>query len=55
VFTGRGGKPLLVTSLDYLHANVRKTLKMAADFVVHSLRHTMLTLSVCWMWMLSRS
>jgi integrase len=43
VFPGRGGKPMLVTSLDHLHANVRKTLKMPADFVVHSSRHTMLT------------
>jgi integrase len=43
VFAGRGGKPMLVTSLDHLHAKVRKTLKMPADFVVHSLRHAMLT------------
>jgi integrase len=43
VFPGSTGKPMLVTSLDHLHANVRKTLKMPADFVVHSLRHTMLT------------
>lgn len=43
VFPGRTGKPMLVASLDHLHANVRKTLKMPADFVVHSLRHTMLT------------
>jgi integrase len=43
VFPGRGGNPMLVTSLDHLHAKVRKTLKMPGDFVVHSLRHTMLT------------
>jgi integrase len=34
---------MLVTSLDHLHAHVRKTLKTPADFAVHSLRHTMLT------------
>jgi integrase len=34
---------MLVTSLDHLHAKVREALKMPADFVVHSLRHTMLT------------
>jgi integrase len=43
VFPGRSGKPMLVTSLDHLHAKVRESLKMPADFVVHSLRHTMLT------------
>src|SRR5579862_7394424 len=43
VFPGRTGKPMLVTSLDHLHAKVRESLKMPADFVVHSLRHTMLT------------
>jgi len=37
VFPGRSGKPMLVTSLDHLHAKVRKSLKMPADFVVHSL------------------
>jgi integrase len=43
VFPSRTGKPMLVTSLDHLHAKVRESLKMPADFVVHSLRHTMLT------------
>jgi hypothetical protein len=45
---------MLVTSLDHVHAKVRESLKMPADFVVHSLRHTMLTDSVCWVWMLSQ-
>jgi hypothetical protein len=36
--------PILVTSLDHQHKLVRKALKMTkADFVIHSLRHTMLT------------
>jgi integrase len=35
--------PFLVTSLDHQHERVRETLKMPADFVVHGLRHTMLT------------
>jgi integrase len=43
VFPGRKGKPILVTSLDHQHVNVRELLKMPEDFVVHSLRHTMLT------------
>ena len=43
VFCGRLGKPILVTSLDHQHAKVRESLKLPADFVVHSLRHTMLT------------
>jgi integrase len=43
VFPSRTGKPMLVTSLDHLHSKVRESLKMPADFVVHSLRHTMLT------------
>jgi integrase len=43
VFPGRGGNPILVTSLDHQHAKVRDLLKMPKDFVVHSLRHTMLT------------
>ncbi|HTT62823.1 MAG TPA: tyrosine-type recombinase/integrase, partial [Bryobacteraceae bacterium] len=33
----------LVSSLDHQHDNVRTALKMPADFVIHSLRHTMLT------------
>jgi integrase len=43
VFPGRGGDPILVTSLDHQHAKVRELLKMPEDFVIHSLRHTMLT------------
>jgi integrase len=43
VFPGRSGKPILVTSLDHQHAKVRELLKMPEDFVIHSLRHTMLT------------
>jgi len=43
VFPGRSGKPILVTSLDHQHAKVRERLKMPEDFVIHSLRHTMLT------------
>jgi integrase len=43
VLPGRKGKPILVTSLDHQHANVRELLKMPEDFVVHSLRRTMLT------------
>jgi integrase len=43
VFPGRSGNPILVTSLDHQHAKVRELLKMPEDFVIHSLRHTMLT------------
>src|ERR1039458_10147323 len=43
VFPGKTGKPILVTSLDHQHAKVRELLKLPEDFVVHSLRHTMLT------------
>jgi integrase len=35
--------PILGTSLDHQHDDVRKALKLPADFVIHSLRHTMLT------------
>src|ERR1035437_4281394 len=43
VFPGRAGEPILVASLDHQHAKVRELLKLPEDFVVHSLRHTMLT------------
>jgi integrase len=43
VFPGKTGKPILVTSLDHQHVKVRELLKLPEDFVVHSLRHTMLT------------
>ncbi len=35
--------PVLVTSLDHMHAIVRKRLNLSKEFVLHSLRHTMLT------------
>jgi integrase len=35
--------PILVTSLDHQHEKVRAFLQQPEDFVVHSLRHTMLT------------
>jgi integrase len=35
--------PILGTSLDHQHDDVRQALKLPADFVIHSLRHTMLT------------
>lgn len=34
---------ILVTSLDHQHEDVRAALELSAEFVVHSLRHTMLT------------
>jgi integrase len=34
---------ILGTSIDHQHDNVRDTLKLSEEFVVHSLRHTMLT------------
>lgn len=43
VFRSRTGKPILATSLDHQHAMAREHLKMPADFVAHSLRHTMLS------------
>jgi integrase len=35
--------PILGTSLDHQHDTVRTNLKLPQDFVIHSLRHTMLT------------
>jgi integrase len=35
--------PILGTSLDHQHDDVRKAQKLDQDFVIHSLRHTMLT------------
>jgi integrase len=35
--------PILGTSLDHQHDDVRDTLKLSKEFVVHSRRHTMLT------------
>jgi hypothetical protein len=34
---------ILVPSIDHQHDDVRDTLKLSKEFVVHSLRHTMLT------------
>jgi integrase len=36
-------KPMVVTSTDHQHAKVRDALNLNKDFVVHGLRHTMLT------------
>lgn len=35
--------PILVTSLDHQHNGVREILNLSTEFVIHSLRHTMLT------------
>ncbi len=43
VFPGRKGRHLLVTSLDHMHSEVRSMLRLPKDFVLHSLRHTILT------------
>jgi integrase len=44
VFPGdKPDAPILGTSLDHQHDDVRTALKLPADFVIHSLRHTMLT------------
>jgi integrase len=43
VFPSETGGPALGTSLDHQHLDVRMPLKLPEDFVVHSLRHTMLT------------
>jgi integrase len=43
VFANREGKPYLVTSINHLHQKVRASLNLREDFVIHSLRHTMLT------------
>lgn len=43
VFPTVNGAPYLGTYLNRIHQKVRETLKMPADFVLHSLRHTMLT------------
>ena len=50
VFANREGKPYLVTSLNHLHrdafapkANGKRVPLFPGDFVLHSLRHTMLT------------
>ena len=44
VFPGDSSEaPILGTSLDHQHDDVRTALKLGKDFVIHSLRHTMLT------------
>jgi len=43
VFPGDTGLPFLVSSLDHQHNEFRWLLGMSAEFVIHSLRHTMLT------------
>jgi integrase len=44
VFPGeREGKPIVGTSLSHQHKRVRDRLELPGDFVIHSLRHTMLT------------
>jgi integrase len=43
VFANREGQPYLVTSINHLHQEVRATMGLPRDFVIHSLRHTMLT------------
>ena len=43
VFPGASGVPFLVSSLDHQHTEFRLLLGLPLEFVVHSLRHTMLT------------
>jgi integrase len=43
VFAIEGDPPFLVSSLDHQHAELRTLLKLSQEFVLHSLRHTMLT------------
>jgi integrase len=40
---GVTGASILGTYLNRLHARTRESLKLPADFVIHSLRHTMLS------------
>jgi integrase len=40
VFHRQDGTPLRESQLDEHHARIRKLLKLASDFVLHSLRHT---------------
>lgn len=40
VFSEDGKAPMLNSSLDHLHKQLRETLKMPEGFVLHSLRHT---------------
>lgn len=43
VFPGESDGPFLGTSLNHQHSKVRDLLGLSKDFVIHSLRHTMLT------------
>ena len=43
VFAEGNKKPMLGTSLNHQHQKIRTALKLPADFVIHSFRHTMLT------------
>ena len=43
VFANRDGKRYLVTSINHLHQKARALVGLGKDFVIHSLRHTMLT------------
>ena len=43
IFPGCTAGPFLATSLNHQHTKLRKALGLPKDFVIHSLRHTMLT------------
>src|SRR5271165_2108205 len=43
VFANRDGRRYLVTSINHLHQKARAIVGLGKDFVIHSLRHTMLT------------
>jgi integrase len=43
VFPGESDSSFLATSLNHQHSKVRDLLGLPKDFVIHSLRHTMLT------------
>lgn len=43
VFAGESKEPMLPSSLAHLHARVRRELRLPAEFVLYSLRHTALT------------
>ncbi len=43
VFAKPDDVPMLVSSLDHIHAEIREALQFDSEFVLHSLRHTMLT------------
>ena len=43
VFANRNGERYQVTSINHLHQKARTSLRLPKDFVIYSLRHTMLT------------